>query len=170
MELQRLGPGHEAAVLAFEVANRAYFAASISDRGEEYFADFAARHAREVEEHEGGECAYFVLVDEGGDVVGRFNLRDIESGSAVLGYRVAQAVSGRGLASSTVARVCAVAAARLGVGEVRAATADANVASRRVLEKAGFRRAGPAEPGAVGGRSGHWYVRTAAEPQATRPW
>lgn len=32
-ELQRLNAGHAPAVLAFELANRGYFAASISDRG-----------------------------------------------------------------------------------------------------------------------------------------
>jgi [ribosomal protein S5]-alanine N-acetyltransferase len=36
-ELKRLTAGHAQAVLAFELANRAYFAASISDRGEEFF-------------------------------------------------------------------------------------------------------------------------------------
>ena len=44
-ELQRLRADHAAAVLAFELANRAYFAASISDRGDDYFACFAERHA-----------------------------------------------------------------------------------------------------------------------------
>ena len=33
-ELQLLRPGHTQAVLAFELANRSYFAASISDRGD----------------------------------------------------------------------------------------------------------------------------------------
>ena len=37
-ELKRLRAGHAPAVLAFELANRAYFAASISDRGDDFFA------------------------------------------------------------------------------------------------------------------------------------
>ena len=36
-ELQRLRAGHAPAVLAFELANRVYFAASVSDRGDEFF-------------------------------------------------------------------------------------------------------------------------------------
>ena len=43
-ELQRLRADHAPAVLAFELANRAYFATFISDRGDEFFDHFAARH------------------------------------------------------------------------------------------------------------------------------
>jgi hypothetical protein len=39
-ELQRLRADHAAAIMAFESANRAYFATSISDRGDEYFERF----------------------------------------------------------------------------------------------------------------------------------
>ena len=45
-ELQRLDAGHAPAVLAFELANRAYFAASVSDRGDEFGA--IARAVEEV--------------------------------------------------------------------------------------------------------------------------
>jgi len=44
-ELQPLGADHAQAVLAFELANRAFFAASISDRGDEFFEQFTARHS-----------------------------------------------------------------------------------------------------------------------------
>jgi ribosomal-protein-alanine N-acetyltransferase len=44
-ELQRLRADHASAVLAFELANRSYFAASIPDRGDEFFARFAERHS-----------------------------------------------------------------------------------------------------------------------------
>lgn len=79
-ELQALRAGHEAAVLDFELANRAYFTESISDRGDDH-----------------------------------------------------------------------------GLRRLRAATSDANIASQRVLEKAGFVRTGPAEPAEIGGRGGWWY-------------
>ena len=39
-ELQRLRAGHAPAVLAFELANRVYFAASVSDRGDEFYDRF----------------------------------------------------------------------------------------------------------------------------------
>src|SRR5690242_4538014 len=40
-ELQRLHADHAPAVLAFERANRGYFAAFISDRGDDFFDQFA---------------------------------------------------------------------------------------------------------------------------------
>src|SRR6516164_3073608 len=101
-ELERLHAGHAPAVLAFELANRAYFAASISDRGDEYFGQFTERHNALLAEQEAGTCACYVLVGEDGSVLGRFNLVDIKDGTAELGYRVAQHVAGRGVATAAV--------------------------------------------------------------------
>jgi [ribosomal protein S5]-alanine N-acetyltransferase len=44
-ELEQLRAGHAPAVLAFELVNRAYFAASVSDRGDEFFGQFPERHS-----------------------------------------------------------------------------------------------------------------------------
>jgi hypothetical protein len=44
-ELKRLHAGIGPAVLAFELANRAYFAASVSDRGDGFFNQFTDRHS-----------------------------------------------------------------------------------------------------------------------------
>ena len=49
-ELEQLHAGHAPAVQAFELANRAYFAASVSDRGDDFFAQFTNR-SREVTPH-----------------------------------------------------------------------------------------------------------------------
>jgi [ribosomal protein S5]-alanine N-acetyltransferase len=157
--LQRLSADHESAVLAFELVNRSYFAASISDRGEEYFAQFAARHAESLAEQLTGHAAYYVLVGDDGSILGRFNLRDIDDGSAVLGYRVAENVAGHGLATRTVDQLCRDAATTFGLSRIRAATSDANAASRRVLLKAGFALVGPADPAELGGKPGSWYER-----------
>ncbi|MFF5081754.1 GNAT family N-acetyltransferase [Actinoplanes sp. NPDC000266] len=163
-ELKRLHADHAPAVLAFELANRAYFATSISDRGDDYFERFAEGYGALLAEQETGECAYYVLVAEDGPVLGRFNLYDIEDGGAVLGYRVAQEVAGRGVATATVRELCQVAAAELGLRTLRAATADRNVASRKVLAKAGFVPVGPADPAHLGGKEGTWYQRDMERP------
>jgi len=155
-ELQRLRAGHGPAVLAFELANRAYFATFISDRGDEYFDHFTEQHNALLAEQEAGTCIFHVLIDEDGAVLGRFNLVNIEDGTAELGYRVAQHVAGRGVATATVQDLCRLAAARYGLRTIRAATTHDNVASQKVLAKAGFVPAGPAEPG---GRPGTWYQR-----------
>src|ERR1044071_9917964 len=111
-ELQQLQAGHAAAVLAFERANRAYFAAFISDRGDEYFDQFTERHAALLAEQEAGLGAFYVLADGDGPVLGRFNLIFAGDGTAEVGYRVAQHVAGRGVATAAVRELCALAAAR----------------------------------------------------------
>jgi ribosomal-protein-alanine N-acetyltransferase len=158
-ELQRLQADHAPAVLAFERENRAYFAASISDRGDEFFDRFADGFDALLTEQEAGTRACYVLVDEDGAVLGRFNLFDLEEHTAVLGYRVAQHAAGRGVATAAVRELCRLAAARHGLRTLRAATSSQNVASQKVLTKAGFVPTGPADPADIGGKSGTWYER-----------
>ena len=161
-ELQRLDAGHAPAVLAFELANRAYFAASINDRGDEFYDQFTDRHNAMLAEQEAGTCAFYVLVDEDGSVLGRFNLYDIQDGIANLGYRVAERVAGRGVATATVRELCRLAAVRHALHTLKAATSRENVASQKVLAKAGFVAVGPADPAHIGGRPGSWYRRDLA--------
>ncbi|KOG39746.1 GNAT family N-acetyltransferase [Streptomyces decoyicus] len=158
-ELKRLHAGDAPAVLAFELANRAYFAASVSDRGDEFFDRFADRYRALLAEQEADISAFYVLVAENGSVLGRFNLYDFEDGTAELGYRVAQHVAGRGVATATVRELCRPAAARHGLRTLRAATSRGNAASQRVLAKAGFVPVGPADPVGLGGKAGIWYQR-----------
>ena len=158
-ELKRLHAGHAPAVLAFELANRAYFAASISDRGDDYFERFTERYEALLAEQEAGICAFHVLVEEDGSVLGRFNLVDIEDGTAELGYRVAEHAAGRGLATATVLELCRNPAFRHTLRTLKAAVSHQNVASQRVLTKAGFVPFGPADPAHVGGKPGTWYQR-----------
>jgi [ribosomal protein S5]-alanine N-acetyltransferase len=161
-ELQRLRADHGPAVLAFELANRDYFAASISDRGDEFFDHFTERHDAMLAEQEAGGCAFYVLVDDDGSVLGRFNLYNLRDGTAEVGYRVARHVAGRGVATATVRELCRLAAERHGLRTVKAATSRENVASQKVLLKAGFVPAGPADPADLGGKAGNWYRRELA--------
>jgi [ribosomal protein S5]-alanine N-acetyltransferase len=161
-ELQRLRADHAPAVLAFELANRAYFAAFISDRGEEFFDQFTDQHSAMLAEQEAGIGAFYVLVAEDGSVLGRFNLYRFQDGTAELGYRVAQHVAGRGVATATVRELCGLAAAQYGLHTLRAATSHDNAASQKVLAKAGFIPVGPAGPADVGGKPGTWYQRDLA--------
>jgi ribosomal-protein-alanine N-acetyltransferase len=156
-ELQQLRADHGPAVLAFELANRDYFAGFINDRGDDYFSHFADRHRAMLAEQEAGLGAFYVLVAEDGAVIGRFNLYDVGDAGAELGYRVARQVAGRGVATATVRELCRVAAERHGLRTLRAATSLANVASQKVLTNAGFVPDGPADPADVGGKPGTWY-------------
>jgi [ribosomal protein S5]-alanine N-acetyltransferase len=163
-ELTRLHAGHAPAVLAFELANRAYFAASVSDRGDDFFDRFADRYDALLAEQEAGTCAFYVLVGEDGSILGRFNLYDIADRTAHLGYRVAAHVAGRGVATAAVRELCRLAAAEHGLRTLRAASASRNLASRKVLVKAGFVAVGPADPADLGGKPGTWYQRDLPAP------
>ena len=162
--LEALSLDHAPALLAFERENRAYFAASISDRGDAFFEHFDDVHGARLAEQEAGTGAYYVLLDEDGSVLGRFNLILVDEGVADLGYRVAQRVAGRGVATATVRDLCSLAASRHGITTLRAATSHANVASRRVLLKAGFAPVGPADPADIGGKEGTRYEREVSPP------
>jgi [ribosomal protein S5]-alanine N-acetyltransferase len=143
-KLERLTAGHADRVLRFEVENRAYFARSVADRGDDYFAHFAERHAELLAEQAAGVCHFHVLVHDDGTVMGRFNLYDVAGGEAELGYRVAERYTGRGVAQDGVRQVIARARDEYGLERLRAGTADSNVASQRVLRATGFTGSGQA--------------------------
>jgi [ribosomal protein S5]-alanine N-acetyltransferase len=155
-ELQRLRADHAPALLAFELANRAYFAASVSDRGDQFFEQFTDGISAMLAEQEAGAGAFYVLVGEDGSALGRFNLYRISGGTAELGYRVAEHVAGRGVATANVRELCRIAGQEYGLRTLRAETNHENVASQKVLQRAGFVPVGPASPG---GRPGTRYQR-----------
>lgn len=143
--LERIRPDHAPALLVFERENRAFFVASVPDRGDAYFAEFDQRHQELIDAQEAGEIHFHVLVAEDGEIVGRVNLNDVDQadGSAELGYRIAEKATGRGLATRGVRELCRRAREEYGLRRLTAVTTLDNAASRAVLARVGF--------GAVGG-------------------
>ena len=166
LELQRLGGDHREALLAFELENRAYFTRSVADRGDEFFASFAERFRALLDEQDAGISVFFVLVDHDGSVVGRFNLYDVENGAAEVGYRVAERFAGRGIATQALLHLCRKAADDYGLRTLTAGTSTANVASQRVLQKAGFRSTGNRE---VAGTPCREFTMSLADVAPRRP-
>ncbi|MFJ7588258.1 GNAT family N-acetyltransferase [Streptomyces sp. NPDC097617] len=155
--LQLLRFDHAPALLAFERENRAYFAASVPDRGDRYFAGFDERHAALMAEQAAGLCFFHLLVDGdgGGEVVGRVNLVDVADGSAELGYRIAERATRRGLATAAVEEACGLAFTRYGLTALRAVTTLDNAGSRAVLARTGFVPTGDVD---LDGRPGLRFV------------
>ncbi|MET9377821.1 GNAT family N-acetyltransferase [Streptomyces sp. NPDC002992] len=137
-ELQLLRAEHAPALLAFERENRGYFAASVPDRGDAYFEEFAARHQALLDEQATGAVLFHVLVGDGGEILGRFNLVDVADGEAELGYRVAEKATGRGVATGGVREVCRLAREVYGLSRLTAVTTLDNDGSRAVLGRVGF--------------------------------
>ncbi|MGV9451820.1 GNAT family N-acetyltransferase [Streptomyces sp. NPDC003635] len=159
VRLERLRDDHARVLLAFERENRAYFARSIPDRGDDYFADFAALHADRLAEQATGLCHFHVLFDDEDRLIGRINLVDVEDGCAELGYRVGESAAGRGVATAAVGEMCRLAATAYGLTALTARTTLDNHASRTVLERNAFAPTGEL---VVGGRPGIAFHRALA--------
>ncbi|MEV7171961.1 GNAT family N-acetyltransferase [Streptomyces sp. NPDC093224] len=165
-EIQLLRAEHAPALLAFERANRSWFAASVPDRGDAYFADFDRRHAELLAGQAAGRDRLHLIVAADGEVLGRVNLIDIANGSAELGFRVAREAAGRGLATSAVRQVLVLAAEGYGLRSLRAAATVDNLGSRTVLVRNGFLPAGET---VLDGRPAVRYERELTAPAPKRP-
>ncbi|MEW2162816.1 GNAT family N-acetyltransferase [Streptomyces sp. NPDC007084] len=140
--LEQLRADHATALLTFERENRAYFGASVPDRGDAFFDRFDALHRERLAEQAAGLCFFHLLVDDTGAVLGRVNLVDVAEGAADLGYRIAERAAGKGLATAAVREVRALAVTAYGLRSLRAAATVDNAASRTVLTRTGFRLIG----------------------------
>lgn len=158
LELVRLD--HAAALLSFEQDNRAYFAAWIPDRGDDFFTHYDEEHARLLARQAAGTDYFHVLVGDGGEVLGRVNLVEIADGCAELGFRIAEKVAGRGLATAAVHQVCALARTEYGLVRLRARATRNNRGSQAVLARTGFVETGEI---LLNGRPGIAYSRRLIE-------
>jgi [ribosomal protein S5]-alanine N-acetyltransferase len=129
-------------------ANRDFLAPWEPVRTEDYFTEEAQLALVEagLAAYERGAAVPHVILDDG-ELVGRITLNDIVRGpfqSCHLGYWVARAVNGRGVATAAVATIARVAFEEIGLHRIQAATLPHNAASQRVLQRNGFARIGMA--------------------------
>lgn len=131
------------ALLAFEVHNREWFESHIDardpafyslqgvvDHVESYLSDFSI-----------GAWHPFVIVDASQTIVGRANLKciDLATGSAEVGYRIAQSACGQGLATLALRHLIQQAKTRWELTQLVAFAYKENVGSRTVLDRCGFK-------------------------------
>ncbi|MEV7728314.1 GNAT family protein [Streptomyces sp. NPDC087917] len=124
--------------------NRAFMAPYEPARTEAFYTE-AGQRARIEEylaEHEAGRMVPYVCVDTAtGTPFGAVNLGSIVRGPLCgggVGYWLDQAWNGKGVATAAVREVCRAARDELGLHRIEAGTRVDNVASQRVLIKAGF--------------------------------
>ena len=118
------------------------------ERAPEHFTEQGQRDLIEelLAEHAAGRVVPQVIL-HGGAVVGRITISGIARGpfqSGDLGYFVAEAVNGCGVATEAVARVVEGAFGPLGLHRLQAGTLLSNSASQAVLQRNGFERIGVA--------------------------
>ena len=157
--LELVRTDHADALLTFELENRSYFAASVPDRGDDFFAHFDERHAGLLAWQAAGTDYFHVLVGDSGEVLGRVNLTEIADGCGELGFRIAEKATGRGLATAGVRQVCALASKEYGLARLRARATTDNHGSRTVLARTGFTETGTI---LLNGRPGISYSRSLA--------
>ncbi|WP_227994856.1 GNAT family N-acetyltransferase [Oceanobacillus sp. CFH 90083] len=125
----------------FELNNRNYFEKSVPSRGDAFYQlDYFRDRLHELlKEQADGQSYFYLIKDDDGEILGRVNLTDIEPAQQIgfLGYRVAEAHTGKGLAGEAV-RLLKEEAKALGLSGIKAQTTADNIASQKVLEKQGF--------------------------------
>jgi len=106
-----------------------------------YTDDHARAYVEMVSSWDAGERRAFAIVDESSDeLLGSIDVRLGEIGS--IGYWVAPAARGRGVATGALELVSRWAVHEQGVERLELTTHPDNIASQRVAEKAGFQREG----------------------------
>ncbi|MBV8604225.1 MAG: GNAT family N-acetyltransferase [Pelomonas sp.] len=157
-------------LLQFETANRAFFEARVNSRPAAYYSPEGVAAAIETAARDAAsDQGYQYLVrDAAGALVARVNLvrvRRAHFHSAELGYRVAEAACGRGVASAAVRELLALAFGPLRLQRVEANARAENLASCRVLECNGFVAFGRSRRSFELG--GVWYDRVYYERHVT---
>ncbi|NHZ64406.1 GNAT family N-acetyltransferase [Massilia genomosp. 1] len=140
--LRTLAPGDADALLAFELANRAWFERHVQAREPAFYSPegVARQIAQYLEGHATGAWHPCLLLDGDGRIVGRANLKDIDraEGSAEVGYRIAHDQTGKGLATFALRNLIGLARTAWQLKELRAEVTQANQGSAAVLRKCGF--------------------------------
>jgi ribosomal-protein-alanine N-acetyltransferase len=136
------------AFLDLVVRNREHFRPYEPRRPSSYFTLGGQREqvsAAQRQAETGERFEFGIFERHGGKLVGRISLGGISRGAlqnAYLGYGIDVNHSGRGYATQAVQLAVRIAFDDLGLHRVQAAVVPENLASARVLEKAGFREEG----------------------------
>lgn len=136
-DLRPLEPG-DAAALARH-ADNGRIATHLRDR---FPHPYTLEHAREfIELARRADREVALAITVAGEAIGVVSVMlqdDVERVSAEIGYWVGEAWWGQGIATEAVQAMTGYAARTFGLTRLFARTFDDNVASRRVLEKAGY--------------------------------
>ena len=138
IRLEPVGPRHVARMQELVVHPDVLRTTRLPDP---YPADGAARFVEAAQQsmRRGEEFVYAIIAD-GTGFVGNCGLHDIDPSRRRIefGYWIGREYWGRGYGSAAAREAARIALTELGFAEVVAHALEDNVASRRVLEKAGF--------------------------------
>ncbi|MBM7095265.1 MULTISPECIES: GNAT family N-acetyltransferase [Alteribacter] len=140
IHLEPLNQKDAGPLLQFELENRAYFEQSVPSRGNSFYHSdtFRSRLETRLREQAMGQALYYLIKDSTGTILGRINVTDIEEGRGHLGYRIGESHTGKGVAKDALKLLIGNLKEKH-ITELHAKTTKDNTASRKVLEKNGFR-------------------------------
>ncbi|RVT45243.1 N-acetyltransferase [Rheinheimera sediminis] len=131
------------AVLQFELAHKSFFEQSIEARPDDFYQPAAVQqHIAEFLLLKQQTLAWPTLIfNTDNELIGRANIKDIDpvTRSAYVGYRIAEHWSGQGVASFALCQLIQH-AKQMGLMVLFACVSTENLASERVLIKAGFQK------------------------------
>lgn len=141
MQLELLDEKHLEPLLDFELENRIYFERLIQSRGHDFYRKpVVLAHIRDLmSDYIAGEKVSSLVTNKE-VVIARANIKSIndKTSTAEVGYRVAESMSGQGVASYALEGLIDLAKTQLGLKSLTAWVMSNNPASVRVLEKQGF--------------------------------
>lgn len=107
-------------------------------------ADLEAEYARYASADPASPSRWAIVDTRDGRLLGSIGFHSVEPArrKAEIAYDLAPAAWGQGLATAACLALCRYGFERLGYLRIQATVLDSNLASRRVLEKAGFAREG----------------------------
>jgi [ribosomal protein S5]-alanine N-acetyltransferase len=127
----------------FELENRDFFEEMVPSRGDEYynFENFKKRHQALLDEQAKGLSYFFLIKDKDDLILGRINIIDIDKSQKLghVGYRVGKAYTRKGVASKAL-KLLIDTMNNQGIKQILAKTTINNIASQKVLKKAGFKQ------------------------------
>ncbi|RJX77402.1 GNAT family N-acetyltransferase [Pseudomonas sp. LS-2] len=140
--VRELSSGDTDALLAFEAHNREWFESQIDARDPAFYtsAGVAEHIERYLSDFASGIWHPFVIQDPTGRIVGRANLKAIDSaqGLAEVGYRVGQEACGKGVATLALKHLIQQARSRWALTALVAYVYPDNIGSQKVLDRCGF--------------------------------
>jgi len=160
------------ALLAFELANRAYFETHINARPAAFYSELGVHEAiaSAVREACADKAYSYLIRDDEEQLIGRINLTRVRRAhyqSAELGYRIAESETGKGYAKEAVRLMLFQAAKAHELVRLEATARPENLGSTRVLLHNGFSQYGRSTQSFEMG--GAWYDLAHFERRLHRP-
>lgn len=138
MKFEPLTTEHVAALLDFELTNKAWFESVIAPRNDDFYSlQGVNKHIAETLEQVSKNTFFSGVMTDNGVIIARANLKDISTDLAYVGYRVGKDALSKGIATKCLVELINK-AKKMGVRTLKAQVLTNNPASARVLEKQGF--------------------------------